>query len=134
MRVTGVIKDYIKNEVNDKYKTKVSQIQKPEYEINREKCIEEIKRLTEESSKKAIAIAEKYNMYDRDYYNWSDRKNIIYYDTSTVRNQDEINKIENSKRTLEKERDNKIAQIILDLELGETNKRELTNILQNIEF
>ena len=37
-------------------------------------------------------------------------------------------------KELKKERDDKIAQIILDLELGETTKKELNDILANVNF
>ena len=35
---------------------------------------------------------------------------------------------------LKKERNDKIAQIILDLELGETTKKELNDVLSNVNF
>lgn len=37
-------------------------------------------------------------------------------------------------RELKKEKDDKIAQIIFDLELGEVNKKELNDVLNNISF
>ena len=37
-------------------------------------------------------------------------------------------------RELKKEKDDKIAQTILDLELGEVNKKELNDVLNNISF
>ena len=45
-------------------------------------------------------------------------------------------KVDTSKieRELKKEKDDKIAQIILDLELGEVNKKELNDVLNNISF
>ena len=39
-----------------------------------------------------------------------------------------------NERELKKEKDDKIAQIILDLELGEVNKKELNDVLNNISF
>ena len=89
MRVTKVVKDYIKREINKKYQEKLDSIPN-DYQEDYNKMIEEIRQYAEK------------------------RRDI--------------------ERELKKEKDDKIAQIILDLELGEVNKKELNDVLNNISF
>ena len=60
--------------------------------------------------------------------------NIIEYRTYYLANSERQQKRRDIERELKKEKDDKIAQIILDLELGEVNKKELNDVLNNISF
>ena len=127
MRVTGIIKDYITSEVDKKYQEKIKNIPN-EYERQYNKCVKELESLEEEINKKAIEIVKKYDMC-KDIDN-------KYFRLSTYRlGNDELEKpYLEEKRKLKQEKADKIAQIILGLELGETNKKELTDILEKVEF
>jgi hypothetical protein len=127
MRVTGIIKDYITSEVDKKYQEKIKNIPN-EYEKQYNKCVKELNELEKESNKKAIEIAKKYNMCEKENYNFF---NLSVYHLGN----DELEKpYLEEKRRLRQEKSDKIAQIILGLELGETNKKELTDILEKVEF
>ncbi len=127
MRVTGVIKDYITREVTKKYQEKLDSIPN-DYQEDYDKMISEIEALVDETNVKAKQIAEKYGMLEEKGYQ------IIDYKTYRLGNSERRNKRCALNRELGKERDDKIAQIILDLELGETTKKELNDVLANVNF
>lgn len=127
MRVTGVIKDYITREVNKKYQEKLDSIPN-DYQEDYDKMISEIKALVDETNIKARQIAEKYGMLEEKNYN------IIDYNTYRLGDSERSDKRYALVNKLKKERDDKIAQIILDLELGETTKKELNDVLANVNF
>ena len=127
MRVTGVIKDYITREVNEKYQEKLDSIPN-DYKEDYDKMISEIKTLVDETNVKARQIAEKYGMLEEKNYN------IIDYHTYRLGDSERSDKRYALVNKLKKERDDKIAQIILDLELGETTKKELNDVLANVNF
>ena len=127
MRVTGVIKDYITREVNKKYQEKLDSIPN-DYREDYNKMISEIEALVDETNIKARQIAEKYGMLKEKNYD------IIDYHTYRLGDSERIDKRYALVNKLKKERDDKIAQIILDLELGETTKKELNDVLANVNF
>lgn len=127
MRVTGVIKDYITREVTKKYQEKLDSIPN-DYQEDYNKMIDEIETLVDETDVKARQIAEKYGMLEEKNYN------IIDYHTYRLGNNTRRSKRYALEKELEKECNDKIAQIILDLELGETTKKELNDVLANVNF
>ena len=127
MRVTGVIKDYITREVNKKYREKLDSIPN-DYQEDYDKMISEIEALVDETNIKARQIAEKYGMLKEKNYK------IIDYNTYRLGDSERSDKRYALVNELKKERDDKIAQIILDLELGETTKKELNDVLANVNF
>lgn len=127
MRVTGVIKDYITREVTKKYQEKLDSIPN-DYQEDYNKMIDEIETLVDETDVKARQIAEKYGMLEEKNYN------IIDYRTYRLGNDTRRSKRYALEKELEKECNDKIAQIILDLELGETTKKELNDVLANVNF
>lgn len=127
MRVTKVIKDYIEREINKKYLEKLNSIPN-DYQEDYNKMIEEIRQYAEKCNEKAKDIARKYDMLEKEDYN------IIDYRTYHLGNSERQQKRRDIERELKKEKDDKIAQTILDLELGEVNKKELNDVLNNISF
>ena len=127
MRVTGVIKDYITREVNKKYQEKLDSIPN-DYQEDYDKMISEIEALVDETNIKARQIAEKYGMLKEKNYD------IIDYHTYRLGDNTRSDKRYALVRELKQKRDDKIAQIIFDLELGETTKKELNNVLANVNF
>ena len=127
MRVTTIIKDYITSEVDKKFQEKLKNIPN-EYQEQMDRCIDELEELNIETNKKANEIRKKYNMYE------SDKKDIFSYSNYYVRNKEEERNRSKMVNELRQEKSDKIAEIILGLELGETNKKELTDILKGVEF
>lgn len=127
MRVTKVVKDYIEREINKKYQEKLNSIPN-DYQEDYNKMIEEIRQYAEKCNEKAKDIARKYDMLEEEDYD------IIEYRTYHLGNSERQQKRRDIERELKKEKDDKIAQIIIDLELGEVNKKELNDVLNNISF
>lgn len=127
MRVTKVVKDYIEREINKKYQEKLNSIPN-DYQEDYNKMIEEIRQYAEKCNEKAKDIARKYDMLEKEDYD------IIEYRTYHLGNSERQQKRRDIERELKKEKDDKIAQIIIDLELGEVNKKELNDVLNNISF
>lgn len=127
MRVTKVVKDYIEREINKKYLEKLNSIPN-DYQEDYNKMIEEIRQYAEKCNEKAKDIARKYDMLEKEDYD------IIEYRTYHLGNSERQQKRRDIERELKKEKDDKIAQIIIDLELGEVNKKELNDVLNNISF
>ena len=90
--------------------------------------IEEIRQYAEKCNEKEKDIARKYDMLGKEDYN------IIEYRPYYLGNSERQQKRTDIEQELKKEKDDKIAQIILDLELGEVNKKELNDVLNNISF
>ena len=108
------MRDYITREVNKKYQEKLDSIPN-DYQEDYDKMISEIEALVNETNIKARQIAEKYGMLKE--------KNYKIIDYSTYR-------LGDSERS-----DKRYALvIILDLELGETTKKELNDVLANVNF
>ena len=127
MRVTPVIKDYVTREVNKKYQEKLDSIPN-DYQEDYDKMIGEIEALVDETNIKARQIAEKYGMLKEKNYK------IIDYSTYRLGDDTRSDKRYALVRELKQKRDDKIAQIILDLELGETTKKQLNDVLANVNF
>ena len=127
MRVTGVIKDYITREVTKKYQEKLDSIPN-DYQEDYDNMISEIKALVDETDIKARQIAEKYGMLKEKNYD------IIDYHTYRLGDDTRSDKRYALVRELKQKRDDKIAQIIFDLEFGETTKKELNDVLANVNF
>ena len=127
MRVTGVIKDYITREVTKKYREKLDSIPN-DYQEDYDKMISEIEALVDETNIKARQIAEKYGMLKEKNYK------IIDYNSYRLGDSERSDKRYALVNKLKQKRDDKIAQIILDLELGETTKKELNDVLANVNF
>ena len=127
MRVTKIIREYIETEVNKKYKEKLNSIPN-EYQEDYNKMIKEIGKEVKKCSIKVKEIAKKYDMLKEG------ANDIVSYSTYYLGNYDRWNDRQNLERKLKQERDDKIAEIILSLELGDTNKKELTEILKNVKF
>ena len=127
MRVTKIIREYIESEVNKKYKEKLNSIPN-EYQEDYDKMIKEIGKEVKKCSIKVKEIAKKYDMLKKE------ANDIVSYSTYYLGNYDRWNDRQNLERKLKQERDDKVAEIVLSLELGDTNKKELTEILKNVKF
>ena len=127
MRVTKIIREYIESEVNKKYKEKLNSIPN-EYQEDYDKMIKEIEKEVKKCNIKVKEIAKKYDMLEEG------ERDIVSYSSYYLGNYDRRNDRQNLERKLKQERDDKVAEIVLSLELGDTNKKELTEILKNVKF
>ena len=127
MRVTKTVKSYIEKRVCEKYKPLIAEVDL-DYKVKKEEVNKKIQCAIEEFEKQLLAIVadncEKYNFQIPERYGSIINHNDAY-DFETEQ------KFRNKRRALECERDEKIENIIVELELGgdrETLERMLNEI------
>ena len=127
MRVTKIIKEYIESEVNKKYNEKLDSIPN-EYQEDYNKMIKEINKVVERCDAKVKEIANRYGMLE------NPKQRIVSYSTYYLGDEERRQERRDLIEELNKEKKNKVSEIILSLELGDTDKKELVEILKNVEF
>lgn len=127
MRVTTLIKDYITSEVNKKVNEKINSLPNPRKD-DYDALEKELKELQKEVEKRASEIAKKYG-FSKNKNKWLSC-GLSTYGIEYERDDPYAKESER----LRKEAKNKIAEIIIDLELGNSNKKQIQDILENVEF
>lgn len=127
MRVTKAIREYVEDEIYKKYQVKVDEIGK-EYEQTRRDIVEHVKDIMEKASKDA----EKYIASKGFEYDYGYRGCCLFSITGNIQKKkiEEANYKE--KDLLRTKMREKTKQVLFDLEMGETGKTELKNVLDKI--
>lgn len=127
MRVSKVVKEHITKKVNVVYETRINEIDL-EYKCKREELMAKIRSFVEKAEKEVKAIiadnCETWNFAP----NYG--KDVLSYSSYIMDNETE-KKYRHQKDLLRAERDNKIEEIIIELELG-GNKETLEKMLAEI--
>lgn len=129
MRVTKTVKEYITKKVSEKYKDRITAIDL-EYKVKKEEVNAKLKSFAEECNKKAWEIV-KDNCDTWNFTsvrNWDKDLLISYYEVYDKKTEDRYYQ---EKRNLDKEMQEKINDIIVELELG-GNKETLEKMLAEI--
>lgn len=126
MRVTKTIREYIENQVKEKYQERIDAISK-EYDEQRKAIDERGMELVEEANKMLK------HFVSENYPNWIEEGVSVslarFYSAYHERMQSEIRK---EKYVLNNEIKNHVSEIILTLELG-GSKKELQDMLDKIK-
>lgn len=129
MRVTKTVKNYIEKIVREKYKPIILEVDL-DYRVKREEVNKKIESAVKEFEKQIIAIVadncETYN-FSIDTY----RAGATLLDWRGVWDIEAEQKFRNKRKALECERDEKIENIIIELELG-GNRETLERMLNEI--
>ena len=131
MRVTRSIKDYITRRVNEIYKPKINDIDaeyRKEQEAIEEKIHSAVKRFDDEL--KAI-VAENCKNYNFKAGGYSYSRTTDFLTVVGVRDKEAEDNFYNEKRRLTEEKNLKIEEIIVELELGGT-KETLEKLLSEL--
>lgn len=132
MRVTKTIKEYIAKKVNEAYQPKLNEIDL-QYKCDREKMIMRIKSAVAECEEKIKAIVAdsgdgwNYQPYNYGYHSSGDG----YLAFHEPRDKEAEMKFRDMKNNLTAEKNEKIEEIIVALELG-GNKDTLDEMLKNL--
>lgn len=132
MRVTKTIKEYIAKKVNEVYQPKLNEIDL-QYKCDREKLIMRIKSAVAECEEKIKAIVAdsgdgwNYQPYHYGYHSSEDG----YLSSYEPRDKEAEARFKNMKNNLTAEKNEKIEEIIVALELG-GNKDTLDEMLKNL--
>lgn len=124
MRVTKIIKAYVEKEVSAIYDSKIADIRKPydDEKTKAEKLIAEITLRANEEIAQALKVS--------GFEPWSSYKD--YVESSTIINREKWDKVEEKISKLRKEKNEKIDDILINLELGSVTKEELDNIIMGL--
>lgn len=129
MRVTKTVKGYIEKQVREKYKPLIAEIDL-DYKVKKEEVNKKIESAVKEFEKQIIAIVadncEKYN-FSIDTY----RMGATFLDWRGVWDMEAEQEFRYKRKALECERDEKIENIIIELELG-GNRETLERMLSEI--
>ncbi len=127
MRVTKAVREYVEEEIQKKYQEKKNLIGK-EYEAERDAVKNKLQEFLDEANRKALEYARNAG-YEMQYYrtpaeafSWQGR--LCKPDMEGINNEE--------RRLLDMKCSAKIKQVLFDLEMGETAKNELKEVLDNL--
>lgn len=127
MRVTKAIREYVEEEITKKYQAKRDAIGQ-EYETERKLVDEKLDEILSEANAKAEEYLQSVRFVSMNY-----RTHCNPFGRSGRICQPETEDINAKERSLlDAKRNAKIKQVLFDLELGETTKAELKEVLDSI--
>jgi len=128
MKVTKLIKEYIAEQIENKYRVALDQVTK-NYQDTRKQYNNEIKALETETIEKAKAIAVKYDLK----YSESSYQPIVKV-SNNASNDEKYRQQRDREAELYQKKEAAIRDILVGLELGETTKDELKAAIENVSF
>ena len=127
MRVTKAIREYVEDEVYKKY-NEVSDAFGEDYIKERDNIIEHVREIMTEASKKAEEYIESTGFE----YSYGYRDSCLFNINGSIRKKDVEDEIYARKNEYRKAAKEKIKQILFDLEMGDTEKKQLKDVLDSI--
>jgi vacuolar-type H+-ATPase subunit H len=127
VRVTRAIREYVEAEIYKKYNDAADEIGK-EYFAEKEQIEEHIKKIMKKASEEAEAYAANKGFASR----YSYRGHCLFSYDGSVMKQDLETTIYSNRRELSEKAKEKAKQVLFDLEMGDTDKAKLKEVLDNI--
>ena len=127
MRVTRAIREYVEQEIYKKYQDAQDEIGK-DYFAEREEVTKHIIDIMKEASKKAEEFAESKGFECNHGY----RDMCLFHLSGTIDKPEISQKINEERNKLRHKEQAKIKQVLFDLEMGDTDKAKLKEVLDNI--
>lgn len=134
MRISKAIREYVEDEINQKYEDKLSSFRQ-DYKDEKKAVKEKLQEILDEANRKAEDYLQSvgYKSYRFGSFTNGSFTNMFTWEGSPCK--PEIEKeIENERRSTVTKRCAKIKQVLFDLEMGETAKAELKDFLDNLEI
>ena len=129
MRISKAIREYVEEEINQKYEDKLSSFRQ-DYKDEKKAVKEKLQEILDEANRKAEDYLQSVGYKS---YHFGSFTNMFTWEGSPCK--PEIEKeIENERRNTVTKRCAKIRQVLFDLEMGETAKAELKDFLDNLEI
>lgn len=127
MRVTKAIREYVEEQIKAKYNVKRNEVGK-EYEAERESIASEVEKILNEANEKALTYLQSVG-----YENKSWRENVKPFQTNgRVTKEDVEQQLKAERAEWDRKCSEKTKQVLFDLEMGETAKAELKDVLDNL--
>ena len=127
MRVTRAIREYVEEDIRVKYDMAIAGLE-PEYKAEKEAVERRIEEIRKEACDKAMAYLAEVG-YERSYH-WHNEGIFEYHGSVVKRDKEDRLGAETSR--LRNNMLKKQKQVLFDLEMGETNKAELKEILDSV--
>ena len=127
MRVTRAIREYVEEEIRKKYDAAAGEIGK-EYEAEKQKVIDMVTKIMYKAESEALEYL-KLVGFEPSYCYRSDHFFSMY---GNVAKKDVEDKLYKERQELRGKCEKKIKQVLFDLEMGETEKAELKEVLDAI--
>lgn len=126
MRVTKLIREYVTETVNKAYNPRIEEIGS-EYMEEKHQLEDDIQKVIDEANEKILQMMSELGYECSGYYSKEEPVAL----RGNITNPEKYEQTSAEKIKLRKERDNKIKDILLNLELGAT-RAELDEMLRNI--
>lgn len=128
MRVTRAIREYVEAEIYKKYEGAKDQVGK-EYFEEKDEVMNYIRNIALEASAKAkeYILSKGYTVKE----SWRNDKALFSFDGSFQKKEVE-DEIFRKRNIIEENRRSKTKQVLFDLEMGDTEKAQLKNVLDSI--
>ena len=129
MRVTKLIREYVEESVRQKFKPEKEKVWK-EYNEKIEDLRDEIQKIADEANEKAVALAREAGLYSENEY---DSGTLIRMYSRYLGDREIEAKLRKEDCELRDREKDTVSGILLRLELGQTDKAELEDVLAAIE-
>ncbi len=127
MRVTKAIREYVEEQIRAKYDVKRNEVGK-EYETERNSVVSEVDKILDEANEKALAY-----LRSAGYENKSWREKVKPFQSNgRIVIEDIEQQLKEERAEWDRKCNEKIKQVLFDLEMGETAKAELKDVLDNL--
>lgn len=131
MRVTKTIREYVESEVGKKFEAQIAAIG-GDYEARRDHAIKVAQEFTDRANEELAEILRGLGMYDPEARSYSGNT-LLGLSTYKIRNADDEREHQRLRNAISTRRHNAIQDILLGLELGETNRSTLREALDSID-
>lgn len=129
MRVTRAIREYVEEEINKKYSAVINKIG-ADYNAEKDKVRDGVLAIMEEANKKALDYIHECGFdHNGRYYN---NNNSVFELRGYIEKPDEEDRLNNERSLLRDSMQKKIKQVLFDLEMGDTEKAQLKDVLDGI--
>ena len=126
MRVTKAIREYVEEEISKKYDAVINNVGK-DYYAERDNITDHVKEIMQEASNKAVAYLESVG-----YSHSRCDKGCIFDMYGWIQHKEKEEETSNIKAELTAKKHAKIKQVLFDLEMGDTQKKQLREVLDSI--
>ena len=127
MRVTKAIREYVEEQIRAKYDIKRNEMG-AEYSAERDQVVKEVENLLDDANKKALEYLHSVGYEVVSYRNTCP----LFSMYGRVAKQDVEERLQSERAVWNKKCEAKIKQVLFDLEMGETAKAELKDVLDRI--
>lgn len=127
MRVTRAIREFVEEEIRKKYDAAAAEIGK-DYEAEKQKVMDVVTKIMHKAEGEALEYLKLVGFEPSHYY----RSDHLFNISGSVTKKGVEDKLFKERQELRNKCEKKIKQVLFDLEMGETEKAELKEVLDAI--